>query len=88
MTFDKLKAAVAKHDPTYRHTDSIKSPDYRKGEQEKQNIISMAKELYKKDPQRTMQAIANTSIMEHQVAPPQAVKKDKPAEIASLENDL
>lgn len=84
VTFDKLESAVAKHDPTYRHTDSIKSPDYRKGEQEKQNIINMAKELYKKDPQRTMQAIANTSIMEHQVAPPKAVKKDKPAEIASL----
>lgn len=70
VTFSSLKAAVAKHDPDYWYTDSIKSPDYQAGKKTAADIIDIAKILYKTDPDRTMQALAGTGIMEHQIKEP------------------
>ena len=67
VTFATLKAAVAKHDPDYRYTDNTKSPDYQDGKRSEEAIVKVAKELYKKDPDKTMQALQGTGIMEHQV---------------------
>lgn len=84
VTFSKLKAAVEKFDPSFRYTDSRQSPDVKAGTSAENDIIRMAKQLYKMDPQRTLAMLGTTGIFEHQIAP-QKVTTPKPESISSLE---